>query len=517
LLLEALRTEEGSVIRDHLVDMREEKAGRLNYTELVQPLGEAVRLQLLLLLSDRSLVRIIDKCCREGAISIPEGEVRTPKQWVVDPNTWDELKTEISRKGIRCSSHAPIVSMSALIEEAYTAQNQIDDLKWSMGVAGATISRTHIVDHIVRSGPTVSMKTLVTPRKPIAEFFLDTLGVEYVPHSQEELADLLLWKLGFDPISFDEPLSRIQSRLERFREVLLTCHSTEKEEDRERIRSVGVNLFVSMEAFLQSMVSYITWLLATDHYVEENRAYSDTKALKCTARVLGECVKAGSDSDSHRWDPLGKNTFGCLLGYLGQLNNWVRGLGDKGREEIRRAAGECPPAHVLRFRPFGFRHTQLWADCDPIGLGEFQKDFSEIARLIAQAEIAVVRNGIDHSRSKEDFPTLENMLALHGRVERTVHLADLYRLVPKRYWLYEIRIDNDRNRTYQLRDYNGKETLLKGPAVAWGLNRQLDFGEPVLIGPTSLVVGAQGDLVFGIEQESSYSRYWNGYPIVRGS
>lgn len=516
LLAEAIRTEEGSAIREH-IDSAEQYAGKKkDYSDLSMSMNDAERLQLLLTLPDRALVRILDKCCREGMLAIPEGEIRAARQGIHGHKSRRWGNTEISKRGARCKHGDALSTLSALIEEAYSSHNLHDDLKWSMGLSGGGVSRKDIVDYIQRSGPSVAVQSLVATRKPIAEYFLETLGIDYFPSSQVELGDLLLWKVGFGSLTYDEQIERVITRLERFREILLYSPDTKREEDRERIRSVGVNLFVSLEGFLQTFISYITWLLATDHYMEEFRSYNESRAMLYVSSFFGESLEGGGSGVVHRWDSRGKNAFACILRYLSELTLWVKCLSNADRSSILREEGGFPPPHITRFRPFAFRHLQLWADRDPNGLQQFQQEFGEISRLIMQADIANIRNGIDHNRTKEDFPTIDRMLALHGRIEGAIQSIDMHRMVPKRYWLHEERVDNNGNKTYLLRDYRDKEILLKGPANAWGLKRHLKFGEPLVIAPRAIYVGAYGELVFKVAQESIFTRYWDGYPIVRG-
>jgi hypothetical protein len=76
--------------------------------------------------------------------------------------------------------------------------------------------------------------------------------------------DRLLWKMGFRPDEYDDWVSRLSAQIKIFNNKLFSLSAIQSDADREAIRSSGVNLFVYLEDYLESLISNNVWILSND-------------------------------------------------------------------------------------------------------------------------------------------------------------------------------------------------------------------------------------------------------------
>ena len=106
------------------------------------------------------------------------------------------------------------------------------------------------------------------------------------------------------------------------------------------------------------------------------------------------------------------------------------------------------------------------------------------------------------------------MLALVARLRETVDLADIHRLVPKRFWLDERTTDRYERGAFILKDYAGRPVRVSLPIA---INRipQIGFETPIVLAPGNLLGQAHPPLIFVVRSSGEFSRYWAGYPRRR--
>jgi hypothetical protein len=131
----------------------------------------------------------------------------------------------------------------------------------------------------------------------------------------------MLWKIGFDIPRYAEGYALLCKRLEAFNRALLAVGGLKQEEDREELRSVGVNLFVSVEEFLDKLVSFNVWLLASDHFLVSRFRYELNVARQKVSEILGRSI--GEDDTRVQWNTHGENSLGTLLCYLREASAWI--------------------------------------------------------------------------------------------------------------------------------------------------------------------------------------------------
>jgi hypothetical protein len=215
------------------------------------------------------------------------------------------------------------------------------------------------------------------------------------------------------------------------------------------------------------------------------------------------------------WSDKGDNTIGVSMRYLAEAVKWLTGLLEGAeRDALLRPGAEMP--HYLEDRrfTFPFRHKALWADCDRTAMRRYADDFAKIVKLLAQSNLASVRNGLDHKRVDAQFPNGDAMFACIARLREAFDVADVTRIYPKIFWLYKHSTHQGGTSEFEVKDYAGRVTRFFGPELAMG-QPAVKFGEPFLVCPGSLLSVPNSEICFRFASWDEYTSYWQGYPRRR--
>jgi hypothetical protein len=254
------------------------------------------------------------------------------------------------------------------------------------------------------------------------------------------------------------------------------------------------------------------WVLASDHFLDTKFTFATDLARERVASVLGKSLI--SDEAMLTWNPNAENTLSVLLRYLRESVEWMTALEGRDREASLRPSTDLPFfANDLR-QAFPFRHNALWADCDPGELRRYAKTYTGMVKLLEQADLPGVRNGLDHPRDADRFPQADRMLATATRLSQALEVADVNRLMPKIHWLYGRKSDRFGQVEYEFRDYAARSTVAYGPPLVSGLLKPR-YGSPFLLAPSNLLGMPNAWLVFALRHNSEYEAYWKAYPRRR--
>jgi len=474
-------------------------------------LSDIEQLQTLLLLDDSEIVQLLDQCVANSAINIPPGELRRSKGR--PPRMSKDSAAELSSLGVRSQRRNPLVVLMARIWDAYEAHNLLGELGWRTQKRIDNPSKVVLMDYIREKGPLQTVRELILSSMPITLHVAKNLGVQVSDHEDDDtIAQKIIWKIGLDLPRYSDEYSHLRDRITQFNDILLRTSSIRTENDRAQIRSIGVNLFVSIEHLLEQLISYNVWLLSSDHFLVTKFNYTGQEALQSVSRVLGQSISF--DNTSILWDDSGGNTLGSLMSYLSKACDWMQTLTTADRSVLERPIEDLPHFAADQSMIFPFRHKQMWADADQSELSNYVILFARIAKLLAQSNLANIRNGLDHKRSAENFPSLEDMIACVTRIKEALDLADINRFIPKSYWLKHRAIDRFGNEEYLLHDYMDRPLQLRGPTPILG-RKSLKFNEPVLIAPGNILDLPNSEIIFRGAEESLYAKYWAGYPRRR--
>ncbi len=513
LLTRALEQDTGKELRAILSSPpRRKNAGDGRPEEVATDLSTEEQLQLLLVLPDAIIVDMIDQLTESGALSIPRGQTRTAKQ---QPPTGSlSIPCELSRLGMRSTREPSIVTLVSLIYSAYTEQKLQGDLQWRLRTSVGIPLKEALVGYVREKGPKLAIQELVLSTPKIAKYVFNQLrlSLDRVAPKTDDAVDRVLWKMGFNPPQYDDFCKRFASHLDRFNQVVLSTPSLETDDEREAIRAAGVNLFVYLERFIDTLISYNVWLLSSDHFLGTQFRFNLSDSREQVKRVLGATLTNGDVSVS--WSPQGENSLGVLLAYLGESLRWIDSMQTAERDNLTRSEADIPHfAEIFKTR-FPFYHTQLWADCDPTQFKAYRDGYALIVSLLQKAELAYVRNGLDHMRNASHFPEMDTILACVSRIREAHTTAVVRRYLPEIWWFERAEEDRFGTITYHLNNVLGHSLVLHGPVMLQCLP-EIPSDAPVLVAPANLLGEPNAPLIFSLRDVTEYDLYWKGYPRRR--
>ncbi|MBL7205351.1 MAG: hypothetical protein ISS63_13655 [Desulfobacteraceae bacterium] len=513
LLTALLETEEGKCLRAVLSSPPRKKShGAGSAKDVVNRLSPEEQLQLLLVLSDQTLIHAIDTIATTNHIALSLGKIRMATQ--NPPSLSLSTRSQLSRFGLRSYGEHPAITLVSVIDKAYAENDLQGDLEWRLHVSSSTPTTQGIVNYLQQNGPAAAVKDLILTTHAVAEHVCRelNLSVDTVAQDTGSSVDKILWKLGFDPPQFDDFIDRFATHMERFNEILLSAPAAPTEDHREQIRAAGVNLFVYVEKFLDFLISYNVWILASDHFLGTQLTFDLGQARGKVQEVLGDSLPY--EESTVAWNVDGENSLGALLRYLSEAVAWMQSIEALDRDHYIRKEQDIPHhANASRAR-FPFQHLQLWADADVGELRAYRDGYASIVSLLQQAGLAAVRNGLDHMRDAARFPSTDSMLACMSRLREAHNLAAVKRYLPEVFWLDRVEQSRFGVLDYHLRDRNDRLFVLHGPPMVL-CTTDVHFERPYIIAPGNLLGGPNTSIVFEIRETTEYDRYWQDYPRRR--
>ena len=479
--------------------------------EIVDSLEDQQKLQLLLIPSDEDLIWLLDQGVEQGLIELSNTGARQSRQKPAKVTNGDS-GTQVGRLGARSTRGNPLARLAQHIWEAYQNNGLLGELKWHLRSQSGNSPRLALMNYLRQSDLEDAVQEFILSNARVTQHFIRVLPGINLTDDRSRDVETIIWKSGFDLPVFPDAYTRLRGRLTAFDEVVVSARQPITEDDMEGIRGIGVNLFVSVEAFIEELLSFQVWLLASDHFNGTQFKYSHTRALQKVPSIIGKTVKSGNGPVA--WSSDGKNNLGTLLSYLSATLDWVKDLAGQDSTPLLRPKETLPFFAEDEHLEFPFRHTQLWADCDHNELRAYTTALEDVVRHIGRSRAAQVRNGLDHKRHIADYPNREEMRSAVYELRDALNIADAYRLLPKPYWLDRTGTDRLGRRYFKLFDYRRQELILHSPSLSW-LSPDFSFQRPTIIAPGNLLGLPNGEITFYFLEETSYDRYWEGYPRRR--
>jgi hypothetical protein len=510
LVARALASPYGDRIRE-LVDSKASRK-RLGSAETVAAgLNEDEQLQLLLAIPDQELTSFIDALVWSGQIAVPVAEIRevdSTKRAILD--TTPSMRLQLSSLGIRAQRQNAILALRHLLLKAHSADGDISDLNWRLRKTHGQSTQDALMAYFRRAQPLNVIDTLILASQRVTKEIATALETT-IEVPDERWRDVIAWKLGFDLPREDRRHSAIHHVLDNLYETLLRVAVPKGDVDRQAIRAAAVNAFVELEGLLDEIVSYVVWVLQSDHPKVTHFVYSRSAASMCVGEALGEELRSGSTTV--KWSPAG-NTLGTSVRYFQRLKEWLTELPLADRSTLMRKEDEVHELSSDNPRVFPFRHVRLWADASPDALSRIGAAVAACANVLAAVDVASVRNGLEHYREPERFPSTDRILEMVAAARSFITSARTHGLIPNLYWLSGDSTDAFGQRVVTLVDYTNDVQLLHAPRTIVGLLpwRSVASSQPVLVAPGNLFDLPNADILFLVRQDSEYSRYWNGYP-----
>lgn len=505
-LEEALRTYGPKVLKKLILKIPNKNLLNDSPHEIVNNLDNAEVFQSLLFFSDLNLISIIENCLDHKIIQIPLGQIRKAKN--IPGIVLNE--TEVSGFGLRPAKEKSVVALIKMLEEVYAKCGKSSDLRWRLKASTEDSTGTSLFNYLNVNGPKETVKSLILPDETICKTLKENLYLSVNPIEKTDIfINRLLWRIGFEPIDKDTMIFRLNERIDHFIDVLMQSSDSLTEHMRENIRSAGVNLFVSVEEFLESLITFNVWVLASDHFLKTKCTYNLFEARKIVSSVLGVTLK--SDDQELSWDSNGKNTLSVLVRYLNESKRWMTSLIELDRDNYLRSKEDMPYYTKYEMQSFLYKHTQLWADMEATSLQTYISDFVAIIKLIGQANLSSVRNGIDHMRDESNFPQIDLMIACATRLKQASAIACTKRYFPNLLWLSKYERTRDGFIEYTLIDSKNQSYIVKGPSMYKNTGSPT-FYCPWLVSPVKLSEYPNSHIIFKYKQSNEYDYYWEGYP-----
>lgn len=480
--------------------------------QLVRELSPEEQHQLLLLIKDSDLVDFIDDLIGKKQIHIPASELRVARTYRYGRSS--DRTSSMSSLGIRSTSrHIAPIELGSSVWNIYERLGLLDDLAWRVRSHGGATLRHQLFEFLRVHGPHAFAREVILVSRTVTNELASQVAFRIYDGEKEEVTiRRLLWKFGFDLPRHEDDYHLLRDRISQFEQCIVSLPHDPNEHDRARIRSVGVNLFVSVEQLLEDIVSYNVWLMASDHFTGTHFSFNREQAVRCVPDVLGTEIRSGSERFS--WSRDGTNTLGCLLVYLEAFRKWLSNRQFADKTAIARSEDDYPHYSSETFLVFPFKHKELWADSAPEILSIYLEAIDKLCTQLNQAGLAAIRNGLDHKRHERSFPSSDSLLACASRLKIIFDAADAKRLIPKLFWGVKSELDNNQNMFDTFQDYRGLPVSLSDPQTISGVLER-HFGVPYIIAPFDFLNYPNSLLIFTMSPASPYKDYWDNYPRRR--
>ena len=473
--------------------------------------------QLILLMSDEIVAGCAECLIESGEINIPSTEIRTARTAYRGGGAFN-VTCQCSQFGIRfvpAEEDIALARLKILIKEIYKQEQDLANLHWRLRhLPGETVyERLDTYVHTEDPKRVVSNLVFASPEKIQRAFKLLRYGwfaLPSCPTHEKRLVEKILWKLGFNIGLYPAHQMLFWERLEKLLDTARTC-DTYNENDREVIRSTGVNLFVSLEEILDYSLSFTTWALFSDHYAATKFKFNFNEARKFMAlRLSGR--RLGSN-EPLEFDAGGRNTLYPLIKGFAILADLCSEIIADTNSDLGRAENEFPGyCGKTGIEIFPFRHKVLLLDLRAGDRDRVIELLREITGRLEKYQVCDIRNRIEHRRP--DFPSREEIEAACGAVADAINKMETAGVCPLIYLYTGRTTDQYRRSLVTFKDYKSREITIRQPSQ-YRLCGLPSIQVPQVIVPW-MHIGDSFELMrFQFEETSDYVKMWQEYPKRR--
>ncbi|MFC1946990.1 hypothetical protein ACFLXY_03615, partial [Chloroflexota bacterium] len=436
-----------------------------------------------------------------------------PSYQLISPS-WLDLYSTCSKFGVSTLSDNYDIELPRLIRiisEIYSEENP-EDLSWKLrDVTGKTINEK--IDVLVRTNsPENIIREMIFDRPTHITRCFDVLryGNFKKPESRTEedyMIKKVLWKLGFDVREY--PITQ-----KRFWELLGILENTSKsyikrsEDDKEVIRSAAVNFFVSMEEVLDRSLSFITWVLLSDHYRDTRGKYNyyDAKEF-ITQKLNGKNI--GKDI-TLELDDKGKNTLYPLIIGFSVLANYSNELIKTNENEYRRSVSTTPGfINKNTLQIFPYEHEIYIFDIRESDRSSLLGLLNEISKKLESSGMCEIRNRLEHKR--EDFPSHEEISKVTNVIREVISEMEETGIFPLIFLNDGIEIDKYNRIIHKFKSYKDEEYKIPGPSRFEASSPDYSSGPRVII-PCIRIGDSAEPLWFIYQENSEFIEMWKHFP-----
>lgn len=478
--------------------------------DVSQGIDGSERFQLILVCDDRSILRQIDSCILAGHIRIPATEVRSSKT-APRLGGFFSLSVEASAAGTRIGAGSRLAQgrLRSMVRHSFRGDAGEERLSWLLrGTQGTTLAQRlerylqsmspkDVLAKLILSGPHELREARAFMGMPLEDADVRT---------DEDIVDRLIYHLGYPTNNYPSHLGTFWSRLTAFRAAVeVSPRATVDRED--HLRSAGANFFVSLEDFLDRSLSFMSWVLSSDHSGLTGFRYDLASARSALPWLsLGGQLLDSSGSEV-LVDTNGRNTLWVLGEAFGLLSATIKAAlpdsSPKPPHQLPAYVGHTPVAS------FGLHHQMLLHDIEDADIVALLGLVDQVHSFSRRSDFASLRNRLDHNRP--DFPADEEVTAFCDQMERVANQMLDFGLVPSVHYQTSRVMDRYGRYVTTLEDWRGTRFLINGP------NDMESYPFPPLTSPLVLVPGlhlrdTDQVLRFSYLEPSTYSVAWESFP-----
>ena len=298
--------------------------------------------------------------------------------------------------------------------------------------------------------------------------------------------------------------ARLWNRLRKLQSIVPTAGSV-TEDDKEKIRSIAVNLFVSLEEVLDSSLSFFTWTLLADHLIDTKFTFNLEDARCFMADRLN-----GWQSQVI-YDGKGRNTLYPLIIGFDLLASLLTELLNEPASQYLREADQFPGYSESNIEPFVTPHRIFVLDLCKRDVQSALSTLRAISSGLIRADAASIRNRIDHQRT--DFPTEKEIFDMCAGLAQVMSSLEDGGISPLLFVRKMQRIDRYGRGEMVFERYDGKEVALRWPPVVTRPLPSTNRAQTIV--PTLHFAQVPEPVRFLYREESMIVAQWAGYPIKR--
>ncbi|MFC9908284.1 hypothetical protein [Streptomyces sp. NPDC127197] len=489
--------------------------------QFIDSLDRAAKIQALLLMRSRDLVTSIDRAVYTGQIEIPKHEIRKPKIARVTSGFY-KLSAECSRYGVRVMPSEPslaLVRLQRLVLAIYPPSNPdaSRDLSWLLKKIEGHSAEEKLERYLAKEDPAEVIRHLILVGPQPFAIAADKCGLapaDVEAMDDDDLLNILLWKLGFDVLNSDETAGSLQRHRETFTQAV-AAYSGYNDAEKYEIKRESAPLFTSLEKTLDSALSFSVWALTFDHWMAHPKFnYHLSEARAYTADLLNKATKAASPRESVIYDSEGRNTLFPLISGFSRLREYLARVSGESNLH-KRPASEIPTyARYAELTAFPYLHTIPFLDLSSSSQAKILALLKDFTRILEEGCVTDVRNRLQHQR--EDFPKEDELLRCVRAVGAFQDLAESSGLCPTLFKPAGTSRDSAGRSSYSFRDYKGRDYVARRPSGI-GESGMPSLRSDQLIVPVASFNASTDVLRFSVGARSTYTELWEKWPKYRAS
>jgi hypothetical protein len=503
-----------SSIKNYREKLPDQKALKGSANKIVEKLGKAELFQLLLLENDKIIVEQIEKLIQKNQLVIPATEIRETK--TKTRFGFYNTSHQCNKLGIRTIStnNLAINRLNKLILTVNSEESSKQNLEWKLRFYQHETLKEKIEAYSLETEPTKIIKdTVLSGPLQIKKAFEELYGYFELPSNEESeiiLIDKILWKLGFDINIYPNTIIDFWNKLESFKETVRSIKTLNTYE-KDQIRSSSVNLFVALEDVLEQSLSFVTWLLLSDHFLDTKFKYDYETARHFMCKKL-EGLIIGSN-EPLRFDKNGKNTLFPLTEGFSALIQLCDEIISTRDEKYIRSESELPSYYNnADFTSFPFLHKILLLDLKTSDYKQISQNISTISSTFNKFQVLSIRNRLQHKR--DDFPNTDEILQACHAIEEIVTKLEINSFWPNVYLFRNFNLDKYNRPSNSFEDYKGRKINVNPTSEFIG-NNLISNRVPQIIIPGIHIGNSLEVLRIQYQEPSEYLKYWKGYPLKK--